>query len=108
MLDKLGGVENRYSELMELMASPEVASKPELLRKYGQEQANLEPIVEAARRYREVLTQLEEARSMLEEKLDSEMRAMVHDEIKGLEAEQETLEQKLRVMLLPKDPNDEK
>ena len=61
MLDKLGGVENRYSELMELMATPEVASKSDLLRKYGQEQANLEPIVETARRYREVLTQLEEA-----------------------------------------------
>jgi peptide chain release factor 1 len=108
MLDKLGVVENRYNELMELMATSEVASNSELLRKYGQEQANLEPIVETARRYREVMTQLEEARSMLDEKLDTEMRTMVHEEIERLEQEQPALEQELRVMLLPKDPNDEK
>lgn len=108
MIEKLTGVENRYNELMDLMAQPEVASKPDLLRKYGQEQSNLEPIVEMARRYREVITQLNEARQMLEDKLDGEMRAMVHEEINELEQEEKDLEQKLRVMLLPKDPNDDR
>jgi peptide chain release factor 1 len=109
MLDKLAAVEARYNELLELMASPEVVSKPDLLLKYGQEQANIEPIAETYRRFRAVLTQLDEVREMLAEGVDDdEMRAMVREEINRLESEQEQLEQKLRVMLLPKDPNDEK
>ncbi|HXV44735.1 MAG TPA: PCRF domain-containing protein, partial [Anaerolineae bacterium] len=108
MLDKLAAVEARYNELLELMASPEVTSKPDLLLKYGQEQASIETVVEAYRRYRAVLTQLDEAQTMLGDGLDEEMRAMVREEVDSLENEQVELEQKLRVMLLPKDPNDEK
>ncbi|MCK6629395.1 MAG: peptide chain release factor 1 [Anaerolineae bacterium] len=108
MLDKLAAVEARYNELLELMASPEVTSKPDLLMKYGQEQASIEKLVETYRRYQAVLTQLDQARTMLGDGLDEEMRAMVKEEVENLENEQDALEQKLRVMLLPKDPNDEK
>lgn len=108
MIEKLAAVEARYNELTELMASPNVTAKPELLIKYGQEHAGLEPMVETYRRYRNVLTQLKEAREMTADGLDDEMRSMVREEIENLEEEQETLEQKLKVMLLPKDPNDEK
>jgi len=108
MLDKLAAVEARYNELLELMASPEVTSKPDLLMKYGQEQASIEKLVETYRRYQAVLTQLDQARTMLGDGLDEEMRAMVKEEVESLENEQDELEQKLRVMLLPKDPNDEK
>lgn len=108
MIEKLAAVEARYNELTELMASPNVTAKPELLIKYGQEHAGLEPMVETYRRYRNVLTQLKEAREMMADGLDDEMRSMVREEIENLEEEQETLEQKLKVMLLPKDPNDEK
>ncbi len=109
MLDKLAAVEARYNELLELMASPGVTSNPDFLLKYGQEQANIEPIVETYRRYRAVLNQLDEAREMQADGGDDdEMRAMVREEIDGLESEQAQLEQKLRLMLLPKDPNDEK
>ncbi|GIK41738.1 MAG: peptide chain release factor 1 [Chloroflexota bacterium] len=108
MLDKLAAVEARYNELLELMASPEVVSKPDLLQKYGQEQAGIERLVETYRRYQAVLTQLDEARAMLGDGLDDEMRAMVKEELDSLENEQVDLEEKLRVMLLPKDPNDEK
>lgn len=108
MLDQLTAVETRYDELINLMATPEVTGKPNLLIKYGQEQSSLEPVVQTSRRYRNVLTQLQEAREMLAEGLDDEMRTMVREEIESLEDEKERLEQKLKVMLLPKDPNDDK
>lgn len=108
MLDNLASVEARYNELIELMATPEVTSNPELLIKYGQEQANLEPVVQAYRRYREVLPQLDDAYEMMGEELDDEMKALVREEVKSLEHEKEKLEHDLRVMLLPQDPNDEK
>ena len=108
MLDKLAAVEARYNELLELMASPEVVSKPDLLQKYGQEQASIERLVETYRRYQAVLTQLDETRTMLGDGLDDDMRTMVREELDSLENEQVDLEEKLRVMLLPKAPNDEK
>lgn len=108
MLEKLAAVEARYNELSQLMATPEVTSSPELLMKYGQEQANLEPLVNTSRRYRQVLAELDETRQMLAEELEEEMRAMVRDEIEKLSAEQEKLNDRLRLMLIPKDPNDEK
>jgi peptide chain release factor 1 len=108
MLDKLAAVEARYHELAELMGNPKVIGNPELLIKYGQEQANLEPVVETYHRYRDVFTQLKDAREMMAEDLDDEMKAMVREEIDTLTGKKEMLEQKLRGMLLPKDPNDEK
>jgi peptide chain release factor 1 len=108
MLEKLAAVEARYNELTELMASPKVTGNPELLMKYGQEQSNLEPVVSAYQRYRQVLTQLDETRGMLSEELDDEMKAMVREEVGQLKEEKEELEEKLQLMLLPKDPNDDK
>jgi peptide chain release factor 1 len=108
MLEKLAAVEARYNELNNLMASPNVATNPELLRKYGQEQATLEPMVNAYRRYRDVLAQLDDAYEMMAEETDDDMRAMVREEVDKLEPEKDKLEQKLQLMLLPRDPNDEK
>ncbi len=108
MLEKLAAVEARYNELTELMASPKVTSNPELLMKYGQEQSNLEPVVSAYQRYRQVLTQLDETRGMMSEELDDEMKAMVREEVGQLKEKKEELEEKLQLMLLPKDPNDDK
>ncbi len=108
MLEKLASIESRYNELIDLMSSPDVIGNHELLMKYGQEQSNLEPMVKTYHRYREVLAQLKDAREMLANESDDDMKAMVRDEIDTLAEEQETLEEKLRRMLLPKDPNDEK
>ena len=108
MLEKLADIENRYNELLGLMSSPEVTSNPELLMKYGQEQSSLQPIVEVLTRYRQVLEQLEETKEMLAENLDDDMKVMVQEEKESLSQEQEELEQQLRTMLLPKDPNDDK
>jgi peptide chain release factor 1 len=108
MLEKLTAVETRYDELTDLMGRPDVARNPELLMKYGQEYANLEPVVKAARRYRQVLDQQNETRDMLSGEPDDDMKAMVREELESLADEQQQLEQELRFMLLPKDPNDDK
>ena len=108
MLEKLAAVESRYNELSELMASPEVTGNPELLIKYSQEHASLGPVVEAYHRYRKVLAQRDGAKEMLADNLDDEMKNLVREEIETLNNEQEELEQKLQLMLLPKDPNDDK
>jgi peptide chain release factor 1 len=108
MLDKLAAVDARYNELNDLLASPEVTSQPELLMKYGQEQSGLEAVVTTYRRYREVLTQLKDARDMMADEVDDDMRLMIREEVDKLDGERRRLEQKLKVMLLPKDPNDDK
>ena len=108
MLEKLAAVENRYNELGQLMSTPEITKNSELLMKYGQEHANLEPIVENYHRYRDVMGQQEEVKQLLEDELDDDMYKMAREELESLEEEQETLEQKLRIMLLPQDPNDDK
>ena len=108
MLDKLVAVEARYEELNRLMADPQVATAPDLLRKYGQEVADLEELVQTYRRFREVNHQLAETRAMLDDGLDGEMLALVQDEIGTLEQQEAGLMDQLRRLLLPKDPNDEK
>ena len=82
MLEKLAAVEARYNELMELLGSPGVTSNPELLMKYGQEQANLEPMVSTYQRYREVLTQRDEAQGMLSDdvaRIDLRVEIIIQD-----------------------------
>jgi peptide chain release factor 1 len=108
MLDKLAAVEARYEELNRLMADPQVATNPDLLRQYGQEVADLEELVQIYRRFQEVSNQLAETRTMLDDGLDDEMLALVQDEIATLEQQETELIERLRLLLLPKDPNDEK
>jgi len=108
MLDKLAAVEARYEELNRLMADPEVATNPDLLRQYGQEAAELEELVQTYRRFQNVTDQLGDTRTMLDDGLDDEMLALVQDEIATLEQEEAALTDQLQLLLLPKDPNDEK
>jgi peptide chain release factor 1 len=108
MLDKLAAIEARYEELNRLMSDPQVATDPDLLRKYGQEVAKLEELVQTSRRFREVTDQLAATRAMLDDGPDDEMTALVQDEISTLEQQEADLAGQLRRLLLPKDPNDEK
>jgi peptide chain release factor 1 len=108
MLDKLAALEARYEELNRLMADPEVATNPDLLRQYGQESAELEELVQTYRRFQNVTDQLGDTRTMLDDGLDDEMLALVQDEIATLEQEEAALTDQLQLLLLPKDPNDEK
>jgi peptide chain release factor 1 len=106
--DRLAAVETRYEELNNLMADPQVATDPERLRRYGQEVAELEELVQLYRYYRRIDAQLEQARALLDDSPDEEMVALAHEEIERLTGEEETIVDRLRRLLLPKDPNDEK
>ncbi|HBY95054.1 MAG: peptide chain release factor 1 [Ardenticatenaceae bacterium] len=110
MFDALARVAERYEELNQLMADPEVATDPDRLRAYAVEQAELEELVATYRRYQAVAEELVATRAMLEsdETLDDEMEALVREEVERLEAESTGLEECLKRLLLPKDPNDEK
>lgn len=108
MLDKLAAVEARYEELNQLMADPQVATNPDLLRQYGQEVAELQDLVQTYRRFQKVTDQLAETRAMLDDGLDDDMLALVEDEITVLEQQEEELTDRLQLLLLPQDPNDEK
>ncbi|RAL23331.1 peptide chain release factor 1 [Thermoflavimicrobium daqui] len=108
MLDRLEVIHRRYEELSQLLCDPEVINDPKKLTAYSKEQASLEEQNQAYLEYKQVVEQLQEAKMMLEEKLDDEMRELVKSEIEELTPRKKELEEKIRILLLPKDPNDEK
>lgn len=108
MLDRLQSLEDRYNKLNELLSDPEVISDTKKLREYSKEQAGLEGVVQAYREYKDTTEQLSDAKEMLEDNLDQEMHDMVKAEISDLTKAKEDLEEKMKVLLLPKDPNDDK
>lgn len=108
MLDRLKALADRYEKLSELLCDPDIVNDTEKLRAYAKEQSGLEEAYQGYQEYRSVLEQLADAKAMLEEKLDDEMRAMVKMEIEDLEKRRAELEKRIRILLLPKDPNDGK
>lgn len=108
MFDRLQSVEDRYERLNELLSDPEVVNDSKKLREYSKEQSDIQETVMAYREYKEVKEQLADAKAMLEDKLDAEMREMVKEEISELEPRIEELEARIKVLLIPKDPNDDK
>jgi peptide chain release factor 1 len=108
-LERLQRVQQRYDELTELMARPDVVTNPELLQRYAREQAGLEEVVSLFRQYRAVEEELEATRGMLHDpKRDPELDELIEDEIRSLQRKRDELIERLKVALLPKDPNDEK
>lgn len=108
MLDRLQSIADRYEELNRLLCDPDIVSDPNKLRKFSKEQSDLEDKYEAYKAYQSVTQQLKDAKSMLDEKLDAEMREMVKLEIDELSEREANLSEEIRVLLLPKDPNDDK
>lgn len=108
VFDRLQAVEDRYERLNELLSDPEIVNDPKKLREYSKEQSGIQETVQTYREYKEVREQLKDAKAMLEDKLDAEMRDMVKEEISELEDSIEDLQARLRVLLIPKDPNDDK
>lgn len=108
MYENLVVFEERYLELEQKMMDPEVLADSSKLQKYAKEHADLEDIVKKYREYKETNEELEETKSMYDEKLDDELREMVNEEIKSLENQIETLEEEIKVLLVPKDENDDK
>ncbi|MEL6268772.1 MAG: peptide chain release factor 1, partial [Chloroflexota bacterium] len=105
MIDKLAGIENRYNELEKMMGDPEVASDYELVAKYAKERSDIQPIVQKFREYRSKSEAFEEAKEMLR---DPEMRELAEMEVEELKDQLPAMEEELKVMLLPKDPRDDK
>ena len=108
MFDKLEAAEIRYNQLSEWLCNPDVLADSDKLRAYSKEQAELQATVDAYRSYKDAEDGLRQAREMLQEKLDDEMKELVKSEIEDLEERIETLSTELQVLLLPKDPNDDK
>src|SRR5699024_6266475 len=108
MLERLQSLEDRYNHLNELLSDPEVISDPNKLREYSKEQADLEEAVVTYRKYKETTNELKDAKEMLEDDLDDEMIEMVNLEIEELAGRNEQLEEQMKILLLPKDPNDDK
>ena len=91
MLDRLQAVEDRYEKLNELLSDPEVISDTNKLREYSKEQSDIQETVEVYREYKDVREQLQDAKAMLEDKLDADMREMVKEEVNELEGQEKTL-----------------
>ncbi|MEH6936364.1 peptide chain release factor 1 [Bacillus sp. JJ664] len=108
MFDRLQAVEDRYDKLNELLSDPEIISDSKKLREYSKEQSDIQETVDAYRQYKSVKEQIKDAKAMLEDKLDADMREMVKEELNELEAESKELEEQLKILLIPKDPNDDK
>ncbi|MBC2261268.1 peptide chain release factor 1 [Listeria sp. FSL L7-0091] len=108
MYDRLQAVEDRYDELNELLSDPDVVSDPKRLRDLSKEQSGITATVETYREYKNVNEQIDETRELLGEKLDDEMREMAKEEFAELQKEKTELEERLKLLLVPKDPNDDK
>lgn len=108
MQDKLASIAERVEELNRLLSDPSVAGDRRELQRLGRELAELRPLSDAYRAYRDILRELEENRELLRDEKDPELRAMAKEEIARLTTEQERVEGRIRILLLPKDPNDEK
>src|SRR5690625_4807097 len=108
MLDRLQSLEERYNKLNELLSDPEVINDTNKLREYSKEQSGLEEVVQAYREYKDVDSQLTDAKEMQEDDLDDDMAEMVKTEIAELTQTIEELEDRMKILLLPKDPNDDK
>lgn len=108
MLDKLQALVDRYEKLSELLCDPDVANDSKRLREYSKEQSDLQEAYDLYMEYKNVQEQLKAAREMQQEKLDDEMRELVKQEIAGLTEQSARLEERIKRVLLPKDPNDDK
>ncbi len=107
MLDRIGEIEARARALEERLAEPQVASVPGEYAKVAKQLGGLRPVLEAGRRYRQVVSEIEGSRDLLSE-ADPELREMARADVERLTGEREALEAEIRALLLPKDPNDEK
>ncbi len=108
MLEKLAAVEARYDELERLMADPDIAADYVKVAEYAQERAGIEPLVKAYRELKQGQEELDEAQLMLEEEESPEMQEFVSEEIARLETRIEKLTEQIKLLLLPKDPRDER
>ena len=108
MFDKLEDLLHHYEELMNTLSEPDVANDPSRFRKLMKEQSDLQPIVDAYKEYKACKQTIEDSLAILDEESDEEMRELAKEELNEAKSRLGELEQKLKILLLPKDPNDDK
>src|SRR5881394_2687236 len=108
MFERLDQIEARYEELTNALASPEIGNDSAKYQKTAKAHAEIAPIVEKYREYKDLTKGIAESKAVLVDETDPEMRAYAHEELQKLEQRVGTVEEELKVLLLPKDPNDEK
>lgn len=108
MYDQLQSIEDRYEELGELLSDPEVITDTQRFMKLSKEEASIRETVETYRRYKKVIEGIGEAEELLGENLEADMAEMAKEELAELKKEKEVLEEEIKILLLPKDPNDDK
>ena len=108
LLDKLAFTENKYDELTVKISDPSIMANQNEWRKLCKEHAELEILVNVYREYKKVIEDLKANKEMLAEENDKEMREMLQEEISELSSRQTQLEEEIQILLLPKDPNDDK
>ena len=107
MREKLQTIENKYDELTKLLMDPQILSNPTELQKYSKEQADLQPLVDKIRDYNKLLADIEGAEAILREE-SGDLRELAQAELEELSQKIPVIEQELKIMLLPKDPRDER
>ena len=107
MFDRLTGVEDRFLEVEKRLSDPDIIQNREKYQKYTREHADLSKIVTVYRKYKKILMELDESMELLKDK-DPDIKEMARDEVEALTLERDNLEDDLKKLLLPKDPNDDK
>lgn len=108
MFDKLDFTVDKYEELAKKVSDPDIISDQPTWQKYMKEMGEMEPIVKEYKHYKDMKQELEDSKEIFEMEDDEELREMAREEIKELEADIEKSQEELKILLLPKDPNDEK
>jgi peptide chain release factor 1 len=108
MLEKLSGIEARYDELERMISDPEIVTDYEKVVELSKERSNIEEIVQSFRDYKRQMQELDDAKAMLTEESDPDLSAMAKEEVNSLTTSTESLLEKLKVLLLPKDLRDDK
>lgn len=108
MFDKLEGILQKYDEIMEALNNPNVVNDQENYRKLMKEQSDLAPIVEAYKAYKDAKQTVEDSLLILDEESDEEMRELAKEEMNEAKEQISELEEQLKILLLPKDENDDK
>ena len=108
MLKKLDDIQNRYNALTKELENPEIFKDIKKYQQISKEHAELKPIVEKYSEYKNVIEQISENKDIIENEKDEELVELAKEELKELEEKREKLEHELKLMLIPKDPNDEK
>jgi len=108
LLDQLRSIKERYLQLEERLSDPELVTDMSKFRKVNKDYKDMQPVVEAYDAYKQVIGNIADSKKILQEEKDQEMREMAKEELDFLEAEKERMEEEINILLIPKDPEDEK